>query len=482
MILSRIHMRTLCLATALIISIALPMQGFAKDAQPQTQTEKVFNAQTFELENGLQIVVIPNHRVPVITHMVWYRTGAADEPQGKSGIAHFLEHLMFKGSSGLKPGEFSEIIRALGGNDNAFTSQDYTAYFQSISSEHLATVMRMEAGRMRGLNPPISEVESERQVILEERRQRTDNDPQARLGEQLSAAAFVNHPYGTPVIGWMHEMEQLSWDDAKAFYDRHYGPNNAILIVSGDVTGKQVYDLAKTIYGPLEKIDVPERNWPQSPPLGAKNEVSMHHKAIKQPVVQTAFRAPSFRQNREEALALEVLNEIMSGGSTSRLYKSLVIEQKLASSAGLSYRAERWEDSEVTLYGVPLPGVGLKQVKEAYEDELRKLIKDGVSAEELNDAKTRMQDEAIYARDSVAGPAMVFGYSLITGSSIEDVEHWPRDIGKVTAEQIRAVAEKYLNPDAEYDHMPVSGYLLPEVVEAVQPAAGEHDAPQEATE
>lgn len=446
-------MRVICFSVAFLCF-------FASSGHAQ---EKVFNAETFKLENGLDIVVIPNNRVPVVTHMVWYRAGAADEPRGKSGIAHFLEHLLFKGSDGLAPGEFSETVRKLGGNDNAFTSQDYTAYFQSISSEHLETVMRMEAGRMRGLNPPLNEVLSERQVILEERRQRTDNNPRARLSEQLSAAAFVNHPYGMPVIGWMQEMEQLTWEDAKSFYDRFYGPNNAILIVSGDVTGQQVLELAQRIYGPIAPIELEERDWSKSPALGAKNDVTMRHKAIKQPLVQTAYRAPSYRQNREEALALEILAEIMGGGSTSRLYKALVIEKKLASSAGFSYRPERWEDTQVALYGVPLPGKTLMDVKAAYEDEIRKVIQAGITVEELKDAKTRMQDQAIFARDSIAGPAMIFGYSLITGSSVDDVEYWPRDIGKITAEQIERVATKYLDPDKTYDHMPVSGYLLPEI-------------------
>lgn len=436
-------------------------QALTRQDVPDQSADKVFNAESFSLENGLEIVVIPNHRAPVVTHMVWYRVGAADEPRGKSGIAHFLEHLMFKGSGDLAPGEFSETVRGLGGNDNAFTAQDYTAYFQSIAAEHLKTVMRMEAGRMRGLNPPPEEVDSERKVILEERRQRTDNDPRARFGEQLDAALFVNHPYGTPIIGWMHEMETLGWEDAKSFYDRFYGPNNAILIVSGDVTGQQVYELAKEIYGPIKPIELEERIWPQSPKLGAQNRVKMEYPTIRQPEVWTVFRAPGYRQNRDEALALEVLEEIMGAGSTSRLYKSLVVEQKLASSAGLFYRPQRWDDAEVTLYAVPLPEVELETVQAAYEEELRKLISEGVSAEELNDAITRMQSEAVYARDSLTGPAMIFGYSLITGSSIEDVEHWPRDIGQVTAAQVQQAAEKYLNLDKPRKHPPVTGYLLP---------------------
>ncbi|MCB1531817.1 MAG: insulinase family protein [Alphaproteobacteria bacterium] len=430
--------------------------------------EKIFNAEHYTLENGLEIVVIPSARVPAITHMVWYKTGAADEPRGKSGIAHFLEHLMFKGSEGFGPGDFSEKIRALGGNDNAFTSQDYTAYFESIASEHLETVMTMEAGRMRGLNPLMEEVLSERDVILEERRQRTDNDPGAKLSEQLDAATFVNHPYGTPVIGWAHEMASLSWADAKNFYDHWYGPNNAILIVSGDVTGAQVYELAKKIYGPLPRVDVPKRHWISSPPANGEVHVTLYDESVRQPTVETQFRTPSHNQNKDEALALEVLAEIMGGGPSSRLYKSLVIEQKLAASAGMSYSPERVSDATLTLYAIPLPGIEPAAVEEAYKNVLRTLIADGIDAQELIDAKTRMQDAAIYARDSLAGPAMIFGYALVTGSSIDDVEYWPDYISKIQAEDVLAVAKKYLDPDANNDRPVVTGYLLPAPAEDKQ--------------
>ncbi len=428
---------------------------------PASAQDKTFDAKYFKLDNGLEIVVIPNHRTPVITHMVWYRVGAADEPHGQSGIAHFLEHLMFKGSLGFGPGDFSKTIRTLGGHDNAFTSQDYTAYFQSVPARHLELVMRMEAGRMRGLNPPLEEVTSERKVILEERRQRTDNSPQARFAEPMATALFVNHPYGTPVIGWMHEMEKLSWKSAKSFYDQYYGPNNAILIVSGDVTESQVYELAKEIYGPLPRINLPERHWTKSPPLPAAPRVIMKDKSIRQPTVQNIFRVPSSHQNKNHALALQILEDIMGGGSTSRLYKALVIEQKIASSAGMSYRSDQWDDAMLYMYASPLPKIKPEHIENALKDELRKLIKNGVTASELAEAKTRMQDAAIYARDSLSGPAMVFGQALITGSEIDDVEYWPRDIGAITAQDVQEVAKTYLDPDKARTHPPVTGYLLP---------------------
>ncbi len=425
------------------------------------EPQKVFNVEHYTLENGMEIVVIPNHRAPVITHMVWYKVGAADEPLGKSGIAHFMEHLMFKGSIGFAPGEFSEKIRALGGNNNAFTSQDFTAYFETISSEHLETVMRMEAGRMRGMAPPLEEVDSEQLVIMEERRQRTDNDPRARFLEQLNAIFHINHPYGTPVIGWMHEMKSLSWEDAKRFYDRWYGPNNAILIVSGDVSGEQVYTLANEIYGALAPIDVPERNRTISPPLNSATTVELAHPSIHQSTVQKLFIAPSARQNAGESLALQVLEEIMSGGPTARLYKSLVIENKIATGAGLSYNSAAWDSATIRLYATPTPEHSLETLNLALDNELRLLVQYGVTQQELSQAILRLQDDAIYARDSLTGPAMVFGNALATGSNLDDVEYWPYKISMVTAAQIQAVAKKYLDPDNPPDHPPVTGYLRP---------------------
>lgn len=439
----------------------------ANDNAPETlvPSGKVFDAKTTTLENGLQVVVVENKRVPVVTHMIWYRVGAADEPRGKSGIAHFLEHLMFKGSEGLKPGEFSKVVRNLGGNDNAFTSQDYTAYFQSIASEHLEKVMTMESGRMRGMLAPEDEVTSERKVILEERSQRTDNDPRAQFAESLNAALFVNHPYGTPVIGWAHEMETLSQKDAKDFYQLWYAPNNAILVVSGDVIAEDVFDLAQKTYGTLEKVEaLPKRERTVSPPLVGTKTLSFSDKTIRQPVFQRVFRAPSFRADKEQSLALQVLEDIVGAGSTSRLYKSLVIGQKLATSAGLSYDGTAWDDGTITLYASPADGVDMDKLQSAIDAELQKLISEGITEQELNDSLTRLQAEAIYARDSLSGPAMIIGYSLVTGSTLDDIEYWPRDIAKVTAAQIKDVAGQYLDTNASGARY-VTGYLLPPAAE-----------------
>lgn len=427
---------------------------------PVLAQDGVFNAKTATLSNGLQVVVIENNRAPVVTHMVWYKVGAADEAVGQSGIAHFLEHLLFKGSDGLAPGEFSKTVRALGGNDNAFTSYDYTAYFQSIASRHLEKVMRMEAGRMRGAKLPETEVASERLVILEERRQRTDNSPSARFSESLNAALYENHPYGTPIIGWMHEMEQLDRQIAYDFYRKWYAPNNAILIVSGDVEAEDVFEMARIVYGNIgPSEDIPaERMRPQMPPVVGTKILEFSHSKIQSNSVRMIFRAPSFRQDRESSLALQVFQEIMGAGPTSRLYRALVVDQKLATDIGLYYQGTAFDNGEIHISASLPPGVSHERVYKAIKDQLSKFIAHGPTEEEVRSAIGTLTTDAIYARDSVTGPAMIIGQALTTGSSLQDIETWPAQISAVTGEQIQQAAERFLSED-ENNANYVVGYL-----------------------
>ncbi|MGH1378899.1 MAG: M16 family metallopeptidase [Alphaproteobacteria bacterium] len=439
-------------------------QSIAKDSP--TKSPKVFNAKSYVLDNGLQIVVVENHRAPVITHMIWYRAGAADEPPGKSGIAHFLEHLLFKGQKhkilgNLEAGEFSKIVRSLGGEDNAFTSQDYTAYYQSIASEHLRKVMTMEAGRMRGVDISEEAFTSENKVIQEERRQRTDNDPRAQMTEQMREALYPNHPYSIPVIGWMHEIKALTWDDAKLFYNRYYAPNNAILVVSGDVTGEEVLTIAKETYGIIKREDTPKRIRTTSPPFISNTTVQLEHETIKEPQTQRTYRVPSHRQNAQESLALEILTEILGGGSTSRLYKSLVIDKKIATNISTSYSGASWDDANFSISATPTSSEKINLLNQHIDEELRKISSNGVTDKELIETVTRMQDEAIYARDSLSGPAMIIGYNLITGSTLDDIENWPQRLEEITIAQIKEIASIYINPDSLYKTPYVSGVLLP---------------------
>lgn len=437
-------------------------------ADPKKATRnKVFNASTYTLDNGLEIVVIENHRAPVVTHMLWYKVGAADEPKGKAGIAHFLEHLLFKGHSHpklgtYKPGEFSRIVRAIGGQDNAFTSQDYTAFYQSVAKEHLEEMMKIEAASVHGLDVPEADVNSENKVIQEERRQRTDNNPRAQLREKMSKALFPEHPYGIPVIGPMNEIQGLTWEDAKNFYDKYYVPNNAILVVSGDVEPSQVLEMARRTYGLLEAGDeLPPRKRVAKTPLEAQPLITLDHENVKEPAFTRKYRVASYRQDADASLAMQLLEEIIGANSTSRLYKSLVIEQKLATDVSLYYSNAAWDDAIISISAIPSSVDNIDAMKQAIDKELRLLINEGITDQELADAKSRLQAEAIFARDSLDGPANIFGRYLVTGSSIDDIEYWPYKVAAITKEQVQEAAKTYINPDAPSITPPVEGLLLP---------------------
>jgi zinc protease len=419
----------------------------------------VFEPTTFELDNGLQVVVVENHRAPVVIHTVWYRVGAADEPPGKSGIAHFLEHLMFKGTPSVPSGQFSKIVARHGGRDNAFTSLDYTGYIQSISRDNLELVMRMEADRMVNLELSESDVLTEREVILEERRQRIDNNPSARMGEMAQAAQYLSHPYGIPVIGWEHEMAQLSREDALAFYKTYYAPNNAILIVAGDVTPDEVRGLAEKYYGPHKpNPDLKPRRRPQEPPQIAARRVLYHDPLVREPALRRSYLAPSRAAGESEhAVPLQVLSEILGGGAVSRLYQALVVEQKVATVAGSYYDSVSLDASTFTVYGSPVPGGALEAVEKGIDEVLARLLAEGVTAAELKRAKDGLMAAAVFARDDLNQAPRVLGNALTAGLSVADVEAWPDKVAAVTADQVLAAAKAVLD-----ERRSVTGLLLPE--------------------
>lgn len=377
---------------------------------------------------------------------------------------------MFKGTKELAPGEFSRIVKTLGGRGNAFTSQDYTAYFQSIAAEHLETVMKMEADRMQNLNPPLDHFKSEKNVVLEERRQVTENDPRGLFTEQMRNALFINHPYGTPVIGWMNEIERYEWDDVKAFYDRWYAPNNAILIVSGDITAEKLKPMAEEIYGRIPAKNIPERERSEIPAGIGKTYLSLEHDIIRQPILRRFYLAPSYANNKSDSLALQVLEEIMSGGPTTRLYRSLVVEKKAATSISFFYGNFTKDIGMVGFGATPSEGTSLQDLEALIEEELEMIAQTGPTEEEVKNAIQRLQDAAIFSRDSVSGPAMIFGYSLVLGSTVEEVESWPDAIAEITAEDVQRVAAKYLNLDDPWIRLPVTGYMLPKAEKGVESA------------
>jgi zinc protease len=417
----------------------------------------VFNPSTITLANGLQVVVIENHRAPVVTHMVWYRVGAADEVPGKTGIAHFLEHLMFKGTKTVPPGAFSEMVARLGGNENAFTSEDYTAYFQSVAVEHLEEMMKLEADRMVNLVLTDDVVMPERDVILEERHQRIDDDPGAQLQEMARSALFLNHPYRMPTIGWENEMRGLTTADAIAWHTKWYEPGNAIVVISGDVTMDQVRPLAEKYYGALPATAVPVRARPDEPAQFAARRVTKEDSRVQLASWTRLYQAPSYHRGaKEHAYALEVLAELLGGGTSSRLYRSLVVEQKLATSAGSGYDGDNLDLSTFTLYAAAQSGGGVGTIESAMDAEIARLLKDGVTEDEVARAKKSLQAEAVKARDSLSGPARLVGSSLATGSTIEDIEAWPDRIGAVTVADVNAAAKAVF--DINYS---VTSILLP---------------------
>ena len=414
---------------------------------------------SFTLANGMQVVVIPDHRAPVVTHMVWYKTGAADETQGKAGVAHLLEHLMFKGTPTHPNDTFDRLLRANGGDGNAFTTQDYTAYFQKVMKDRLPLVMELEADRMQNLELTDQTVLPELSVVLEERRQRIDNEPSGLLSEQMDAAMYTAHPYGKPVIGWMPQVSKLTRQDAMDFYAAHYEPENAILIVAGDVTPDEVKTLAERYYGPLKnKRPVPERVRAEEPAPNAERRVTMTDPRVSTPGWQRQYLTPSARQlPQREELAMSLLAEIIGGGNQSRFYQTLNIDKKLAAYSGAWFDADQLDYGNFGLYASPNPGVTIEAVEKQVDAILNDVVTKGVTQEELDRSRNSMIASAVYLLDSQDKLARLFGVALATGQSIDDVKNWDKDLATVTVDDVNKAARSILKPNAS-----VTGVLLPE--------------------
>ena len=442
---------------ALALTLALP----AVADEPVT---------TFTLQNGLNVVVIEDHRAPVVVQMIWYRVGAADEPPGHSGIAHFLEHLMFKGTDKVGPNQFSGIVEAQGGDDNAFTSWDYTAYFQRIAADRLDMVMEMEADRMRNLRLTEEDVTTERQVILEERAQRTDSDPGALLMEQMRAAQFLNSPYGIPVIGWRQEMADLSREDALSYYQRFYAPNNATLVIAGDVTPDTVKTLAEKYYGPLKPSDgIVPRVRSQEPPQLAERRLVMEDERVSEPYVFRTYLAPERDPgNQREAAALTVLAELLGGnGQTSVLARALQFDTQVAVYSSAFYDGTSIDDATFGLAVTPAQGVSLADAEAALDKVLADFLKTGPDPAALERIRTQVRAGEIYARDDVESLANRYGQELSVGLTMTDIDTWDEALSAVTAEDVMAVAHKVLDRKNA-----VTGWLTrPAGDPAVDPAA-----------
>jgi zinc protease len=441
MLLSKLPMLILALAT---LACVAPAQAVP------TVTD-------FKLDNGLEVVVIPDHRAPVVTHMIWYKVGAADETPGKSGLAHFLEHLMFKGTE-KNPGDtFSQDVAEIGGQENAFTTSDYTGFFQRVPREHLKEMMALEADRITGLVLTDEVVKPELNVVLEEQNMRVASNPVGRLGEQMDAALYLNHPYGRPAIGWRHEIEKLGRDDALAFYRRFYTPNNAVVIVVGDVSAEQVKADAEATYGKIaQRAENNPRQHPMEPVQEAPRTVTLADSRVEQPSVTRNYLVPSETTAKPgESEALDVLTTVLGSGSDSRLYRTLVVDQGIALNAGASYASTALDYAKIGVYGVPKPGVTLRQVEDGIDAVLAEVVEHGVTPDEIDSAKNRLIAEAVYAQDNQATLARWYGAAIACGETVDMVQAWPEHIRAVTPEAVQAVARQWLDRRRS-----VTGYLV----------------------
>jgi zinc protease len=403
------------------------------------------NVAQFTLDNGMRILVIPDHRAPVVSHMVWYRVGGVDDPPGLSGIAHFFEHLMFKGTDKVAPGDISRIVARNGGTDNAFTGHDYTAYFQRIARDRLPLVMELEADRMANLNLSEENVLTEREVVREERNMRVESDPSSQFREQMSAALFLSHPYGRPVIGWDEEIQQIGREEAIDFYTHHYAPNNAMLVVTGDVEPAEVLSLAEETYGLVHSRELAPRTNPAQPPRLSETRINMTHADTRLPLIMRMYRVPTYRSAEPGvAEAFDMLTTILGGGATSRLYRALVVEQQIAVSAGSYYNGSSANLSEFGVYAYPAEGVSLEQVEAAIDEVIEEMMNAPPEPGEFERARTRLVAAHIYEQDSQFALAMDYGLSLTIGLTVEDVETWPDRIELVTPEGVQNVARDYL--------------------------------------
>jgi zinc protease len=434
------------IAAALIAAAAALAPAHAQDT-------KVFQ---FALQNGMQVVVVPDHRAPIVTQMIWYRVGAMDDPPGLSGLAHFFEHMMFRGTASVPGDQFAQTVARNGGEDNAFTTHDYTAFYEQIARDRLRLVMSLDADRMIALDLSDKNVNTERDVVLEERRMRIDNDPQALMREQMDAALHLSHPYGRPVIGWPYEVRHIGRIEAQDFYARHYAPNNAILVVAGDVTQEEVRLAAEATYGKVPARPLAERADFAQPPRLGETRLTIARPDVKSPLFLRIYRVASYTEAKPgEAEALEMLAQLVGGDPTSTLYRELVVKRKLASDAGATYDGYTRDAAEFSVYAVPRPGVRMDVLEQAVDAVLRSYAISAPRNVDMERAKTQLVAEATYQRDSQYSLASAYGQALAIGLTVDDVEEWPDRIRAVAAETVKRVAT-----DDIVKREAVTGYLI----------------------
>ena len=400
------------------------------------------------LDNGMKIIVKEDHRAPTVAHMVWYKAGSMDEHSGITGVAHVLEHMMFKGTKKLKSGEFSRRIAALGGDDNAFTSHDYTAYFQQVEKSRLEQAMALEADRMSNLVLSKKAFAQEIRVVMEERRWSTDDQPIPRLHEALYATAFFSHPYHHPIIGWMSDLQSMTVDDARDWYKRWYVPNNATMVVAGDVDPRAVCSLARKHFGPIPPRPLRHARPQEEAPQAGTRRVMVKAPA-ENPYVALAFKAPTLRdvEKDQDVYALEVLATVLGGYDNARLNARLVRTGRVAHSADVEYVNLARGPSLFLLAGVPAANVTTGELEKHLRAEVGRIAAEGVSEDELRRVKTQLIAGQIYKRDSPFGQAMEIGEMEMSGLSHTMIDRIIDKLGQVTAAQVQAVAGRYFGDD-----------------------------------
>ena len=441
------------------VSLACALLALALAAQPALaagdSAERV-------LANGLRVIVKPDRRAPVTVVMVWYKVGSIDEVNGTTGVAHALEHMMFKGTPTTKVGEYSRLIAAAGGRDNAFTSNDYTGYFATLQKTHLELALRLEADRMANLTLAPEEWAKEIKVVMEERRLRTDDRPRSLTYEQLMAAALTAHPYRNPIIGWMNDLENLRVEDARDFYRRWYAPNNAIVVDVGDAAPEQVFALVEKYFGKIPSRELPPRKPQDEPPQLGVRRVNVKAPA-ELPYLMMTFRAPVLRDAERdwEPYALEMLAAVLDGSDAARLKRRLVREERLASTADASYDGVARGPGVFYLSATPLPGKSVAELEQALRREMKRIIDEGVGADELDRVKAQAVAYHVYQRDSMMFQARQIGTLEMTGIPHGTIDLQLAKLRAVTPEQVREVARKYFLDDAltiaTLDPQPMTG-------------------------
>lgn len=441
------------------LAAAMPNHSNAQPAQPTPAADTPFPTTEMTLANGLKVILVEQHHIPAVAHMLLIGAGSSEDPRGKSGLAHYLEHLLFKGTEKISESDYNKQVAALGGQHNAFTNSDVTAYYVLVSKENLPDIMALESERFLNWNPKEDAYASERDVIVEERRLRTENQPSALLSEAMSAALFRNHPYHTPVIGWFHEMQQLAPEDAKDFFSTYYQPKNATLLLIGDVTPKEAAELAEKYYADWKNTrTVPARQWPTEPPARVSQTLRMVSASVQQPLWRRYYMAPSLISgDTQQAVPLMLLADMLGAEGTGLLYKSLVTTGK-ATALSVSYSPFSLGPESLSISMTPAPGVTVEALSQAYEAALATILTSKALDEKaLTRAKTQLKAEVIFSQDGLEGEAFLIAQIVILGLKPEKIAHLTDEINAVTLEQIRQAATSVLD-----DRFAVTGYLLPD--------------------